>query len=305
MNHYDPFILDFIAEHKSVSFEKIGHLIISGADYSPGVRHEGNVTFQYDKKAETTPELSDFIAERTGKNKTLIQSDLESYFELNRQFINIGKPYELEGIGFISLSKSGEYTFTPYETAEGKEEHKAAKKKQHTYTAPHTEQKRTSKSFLMFIAFLIIVGVLGVIGWGTYKLFVEKGINNINDTAAIINNTASLDTTTSTTAASLTDSTLNKDTTIAVKSDTTKTIKNDSSFYKFIFERTYSLQKASDRTDELKIILSKGASFDSVKTDSTTLYRLFLRLKLPSTDTSQMKDSLQRYFQHSIKIIPL
>jgi|KBSMisStandDraft_5_1062788.scaffolds.fasta_scaffold21194_6 hypothetical protein len=303
MNHYDPFILDFIAEHKSASFEKIGHLIISGGDYSPGVRHEGNVTFQYDKRAETTPELSDFIAEQTGKNKMLIQSDLESHFELTRQFINIGKPYELEGIGFISLNKSGEYTFTPYETTEGKEEHKTAKKKQHIYTAPHTEQKRTSKSFLMFVAFLIIVGVLGVIGWGTYKLFVEKGITNINDTIAISNTAASLDTTS--TAASLTDSTLNKDTTRAAKSDTTKTIKNDSSFYKFIFERTYSLQKASDRIDEVKIILSKDASFDSIKTDSTTLYRLFLRLKLPSADTAQMRDSLQRYFQHSIKIIPL
>jgi len=302
MNHYDPFILDFLTEHKSVSFEKIGHLIITGADYSPGVRHEGNVAFQYDKRAETTPELSDFIAERTGKNKMLIQSDLESYFELTRQFINIGKPYELEGIGFISLSKSGEYTFTPYETAEGKEEHKAAKKKQHAYTTPHTEPKRTSKSFLMFVAFLIIVGVLGVIGWGTYKLFVEKGINNINDTIAISNNAGSPDTTAT---ASLTDSTLNKDTTLVTKSDTTKVIKNDSSFYKFIFERTYSIEKASNRIDELKIILSKDASFDSVKTDSTTLYRLFLRLKLPSSDTAQMRDSLQRYFQHSVKIIPL
>src|SRR5689334_5182119 len=112
MNHYDPFILGFFTEHKTVSFEKIGHLSIGGANHAAGA-----VTFQYDKKAETTPELSNFIAERTGKSKVLIQSDLESYFELTRQFINIGKPYELEGFGFISLNKSGEYTFTPYETA--------------------------------------------------------------------------------------------------------------------------------------------------------------------------------------------
>jgi hypothetical protein len=244
-----------------------------------------------------------FIAERTGKNKTLIQSDLESYFELTRQFINIGKPYELEGIGFISLGKSGEYVFTPFETAEGKEEHKASKKKQHAHIV--TEQKRSSKSFLMFVAFLIIVGVLGVIGWGTYKLFTAKGITNINDTTTVNNTASPVDTT-----ASSTPVTLNKDTT-TVKNDSTQVIKNDSLNYKndslnykFIFDRTSSLEKASDRIDELKIIFSKDVSFDSVKADSNTIYRLFLKQKLPSADTAKMKDSLQRYFQHSIKIIP-
>lgn len=300
MNHYDPFILDFLAEHKSVSFEKIGHLIISGAQHTAGVQHEGVVTFQYDKRAETTPELSDFIAGRTGKNKVLIQSDLESHFELTRQFINIGKPYDLEGIGFISLSKSGEYAFTPYDTAEGKEEHKAAKKKQHTYTITQGEEKRSSKSFLMFVAFLIIVGVLGVIGWGTYKLFVEKGFNNINDTTVTGNMVTPIDST-----ASLTDTTSKTDSATVAKIDTTKTMEKDSSVYKFIFDRTSSFDKASNRIEELKIILSKDASFDSVKTDSITTYRLFLKLRLPTTDTAKMKDSLQRYFQHSIKVIPL
>src|SRR4051812_8109154 len=123
MNHYDPFIQDFLSQYRSVSFEKIGHITIGN---SQGIS-ESSVIFQYDKKATNTPELINFIAEKTGKNKFLIESDLESHFELTRQFINIGKPYELEGLGFISLSKSGEYTFTPYER-EGKEEHKRRKR---------------------------------------------------------------------------------------------------------------------------------------------------------------------------------
>jgi len=258
------------------------------------------VIFQYDKKATNTPELINFIAERTGKNKFLIQSDLESHFELTRQFINIGKQYELEGLGFISLSKSGEYTFTPYET-EGKEEHKAAKKKHHnTYASTQVEQKGSSRSFLMFVAFLIIVGILGVIGWGTYKLFIEKGISNVNDTLATSNTAAAIPDTTATSI----DTSLNRDTTTAVRSDTA-VINNDSSNYKFIYDRTYSLDKANNRTDELKIILSKDASYDSITSDSSTLYRLFLKLKLPAADTANMKDSLQRYFQHTIKIVPL
>jgi hypothetical protein len=303
MNHYDPFIQDFLSQYRSVSFEKIGHITIGNAQ---GV-NESPVIFQYDKKAANTPELIKFVAEKTGKNKFLIESDLESYFELTRQFINIGKAYELEGLGFISLSKSGEYTFTPYER-EGKEEQKASKKKHHnTYTTTQVEQKGTSRRFLMFVAFLIIVGVLGVIGWGTYKLFIEKGVNNTNDTIAT-SNTAIMPDTTATlpdTTASLKDTSLNKDTTNVAGSDTANIINHDSASYKFIFERTYSLDRANNRIDELKIILSKDASYDSTHSDSSTVYRLFLKLKLPVADTAKMKDSLQRYFQHSIKIVPL
>jgi hypothetical protein len=304
MNHYDPFIQDFLAQYKSVSFEKIGHLTVGG-DQGIG---EHPVTFQYDKKAETSPELIIYIAERTGKNRTLIQSDLGSHFELTRQFINIGKPYELETFGFISLNKSGEYEFTPLESTEGREEHKSAKKKQHDYhIAPQSEQARSPKSFLMFVAFLIIVGVLGVIGWGTYKMFIEKGISNMNDSLATSNIVTPPDSVTD----SVTDtSSVNKniihagtDTTTAMKTDTTQILRNDSSNYKFIFERTSSWEKANDRTDELRIILTRDASFDSVKTDSLTIYRLYVKLRLPPADTTRMKDSLQRYFQHSVKII--
>lgn len=294
MNHYDPLIQDFLAQNKSVSFEKIGHITIGGPD---GAGPKG-VIFQYDKKATTSPELIDFIAEKTGKNKFLIQSDLESHFELTRQFINIGKSYELEGFGFISLSKSGEYIFTPYDAAERKEEHKVSKKKQQAYNIMHEEPKRSSKSFLMFVAFLIIVGILGVIGWGTYKLFIEKGIGNLNDTLATSNIVTPPVDTANTIATVDT-------TTILTNTDTAKIVKNDTSTYKFFFDRTYSLERANNRIDMLRIILTEDAYFDSLKTDSTTLYRLYLKLRLPSADTTKMKDSLQRYFKHSIKIVSL
>jgi hypothetical protein len=292
MNHYDPLIQDFLAQNRSVSFEKIGHLTIGGSE---GIGPKA-ITFQYDKKETTSPELIDFIAEKTGKNKFLIQSDLESHFELTRQFINIGKPYELEGLGFISL-KSGEYIFTPYEAAERKEEHKASKKKQQAYNIIHEEPKRSSKGFLMFVAFLIIVGVLGVIGWGTYKLFIDKGIVNINDTLATSNIVITPDTG---------NTVANKDTTTTlVNTDTARVATNDTPTYKFYFGGTYTLDRANNRIDELRIILTEDAYFDSLKTDSATLYRLYLKLRLPSADTTKMKDSLQRYFRHTIKIVPL
>jgi hypothetical protein len=48
-----------------------------------------------------------------------------------------------------------------------------------------------------------------------------------------------------------------------------------------------------------------NASFDSIEADSAMLYRLYLKMRLPSNDTARMKDSLQKYFQHTIKIVEL
>ena len=52
-------------------------------------------SLQFDKRAATTPELINFISTKTGKSKMLIASDLESHLTQAREFINIGKTYEI------------------------------------------------------------------------------------------------------------------------------------------------------------------------------------------------------------------
>lgn len=297
MNHYNTLIRDYLIEHKSVSFEKIGSITFTGG----GVLHEqetpaGSVLFQYDKKSTTTPELTDYIAQRTGKSKVLIESDLESHFELTRQFINIGKPYELEGIGMISLSKTGEYVFTPYQLTS--EEYKPAKKKQQTSTfatAP-TERKRSNRGALMFVAILIIAGVLGVIGWGTYNFFVTRSSSSVVDSLPTSNTAVD-------TPASSLDTAVKKDNAQIIKNDTAL-IKTDSANYKFVFGRTRSLQSAIDHRDELRV-LGTRTYLDSVKADSITVYRLYIKMRLPSSDTAFIKDSLEKELQAKVRIVRL
>lgn len=295
MNHYDLLIKDYLLQHKSISFEKIGTLVFNEAAASSVPESSSNsIVFHFDKKAITTPGLIDYVAERAGKSKVLIQSDLDSHFELIRQFINIGKSYELEGIGAISLSKSGEYVFVPHQLLPGKEEYKTTKKKEHFTPSPTQTSRSSNRGLLMVVAILIIAGVLGVIGWGAYNFFVAKNTGVVTDSLAA--SSALSDTTTQ-----IRDTAQMKDTAQTALADSSA-IKTDTANYKFIYSRTFSLEQAINRTDEQRVLGYK-AGYDSIKTDSATLYRLYVRMWLSSADTLMMKDSLQRFLQHAVKIV--
>ena len=69
------------------------------------------VTFENDTSIKEVPELIGFITSQTGKIKVLAAADLESYLELARQFLNIGNPFLLEGIGTLEKLRSGECIF--------------------------------------------------------------------------------------------------------------------------------------------------------------------------------------------------
>ncbi len=72
---------------------------------------ENAVTFQYNKKAVQDDDLIEFIVSQTRKIKPLATSDLESYSILAKQFLNIGKPFPIEGLGVLLKNQAGEYEF--------------------------------------------------------------------------------------------------------------------------------------------------------------------------------------------------
>lgn len=71
------------------------------------------IQFEHDTHIRETPELIAFIAERTGKMKALAAADLDSQLWLGLQFLNIGKPFVLEGIGHLLKNQQGQFEFTP------------------------------------------------------------------------------------------------------------------------------------------------------------------------------------------------
>ena len=295
MNQYDFLIRDYLYEQKTVSFEKIGTLSIADKSKAAETQQpQGNLIFEFDKRATTSPGLITYIAERTNKNKGLILSDLESYIELMRQFINIGKPYEMDGVGVFKLAKSNEYEFVPYDGSEPTEEQKIIKRQQIKNNSSLVVKKGSDKRALMFLAVLIILGVIAVIGWGSYKLFMGKSFfSSTPDTTATIT-TPIIDT-----PVLHPDTTLNADTTATTAPPT---IIGDTSDYKFIFETTTSPNRAALRTQQFNKS-GKPSGYDSTATDSGFVYHLYFKMRLKNSDTTATKDSLMKYLTRNIKIV--
>ncbi|MBL0146412.1 MAG: hypothetical protein IPP48_12370 [Chitinophagaceae bacterium] len=70
------------------------------------------ISFEYNNKATEDDALIKYIVEHTRKIKPLASADLDSYLTLCKQFLNIGKPFVIEGIGTLEKSQPGEFHFT-------------------------------------------------------------------------------------------------------------------------------------------------------------------------------------------------
>ena len=73
------------------------------------------IHFVYNSKAETSPELFDYIVEHTGKIRSLVKADFSSYVSEIKQFVNIGKPWAIEGIGTLQKNREGKFELVPGE----------------------------------------------------------------------------------------------------------------------------------------------------------------------------------------------
>ncbi|MFZ1786588.1 MAG: hypothetical protein WAU23_15380 [Ferruginibacter sp.] len=69
------------------------------------------ISFQYNSRATADDALIDFIVQQTRKMKALAAADLDSYLVLGKQFLNIGKPFKIEGIGMLVNNQKGELEF--------------------------------------------------------------------------------------------------------------------------------------------------------------------------------------------------
>jgi hypothetical protein len=285
VNRFDAFVTLYLYENKEVALEKIGTLKTSAS----GSQDAGtaSVNFAYDKKVATTEKLVDFISEKTAKNKYLIRSDLESHFSQVREFINIGKSYEIPEIGFIKANKTGVYEFLPYSDVN---------KPVRSGIQPVKRQKQNNnRSFIQLITFLIVIAILAGLGWQAYQFFSKRKTNN----AASNTTNNHVDTTANTT---LTE-TVNRraDTAAPAISQNTIADSTDTINVRYIFETTASGLRARTRTTQLEGF-GNNAGYDSFVTNGTKFYSLYILKPTRIADTSRIKDSLSKFFLKDIKL---
>lgn len=310
MNKFDSFIYDFLVSQKEVAIAKIGVLQATSENITIAQGSEQvsipKVNFTYNRRVETSPELTAYIAEKLGKNKMLIDADLDSYFEQVRQFINLGKPYLLPQIGAIVLNKQGEYEFSQQHNETYATEDKA-QRQYYQSDAGHTEIYRARrKNSIAGIAIVVVVLIVAGLGWGAYTLFFNKPKTPATSGDAV---SAPPVAEPAKPATALVDSSGRMPDSLAQKQAATAAAPapqpvagaGDSVDWKFVFETTTSSERAHTRTAQLQSF-GDPARFDSVSRNNETVYRLFLRSRGTIADTARMRDSLETYFQRKVSV---
>jgi len=134
------------------------------------------ISFQFNSRATEDTGLIDFIVQQTRKIRPLASSDLESYIMLGSQFLNIGKPFTIEGIGVLEKSQSGEYLFTPLgQYANAKIADAPVTLREKTEEAiSFSNEAKASGNGKKIVAILAVLIILGAIGWAAWYFLIRK-----------------------------------------------------------------------------------------------------------------------------------
>ncbi len=296
----EQLIVQYLYSNKKVTLQEIGTFIISSDISIPvdsekdTIMPENYIEFKYDLKAGVDEGLIDYIVANSRKIKPLASSDLESFISLNKQFLNIGKPLVMEGLGTLHKTQMGDYAFAQAGTSHVmiQDAPKIITEKiiEKVSFATPPKEKSTGINKIAIVAVLGFI-LLGALGLLTYY-FINKNASTTTNTennsevstpakdTSVANNTN----TTDTSAANKIKETL----TVATPINTSDT----NSFYIVIKEFT-DLALAQKR---YTVLTNYGNKLVLTTKDSIT-YKLRMPFKKPLSDTLRVKDSLGVFFQ--------
>jgi hypothetical protein len=260
------------------------------------------VTFENNNSIKESPDLISFISAQTGKIKALAAADLDSYLELAQQFLNIGKPFLLEGIGSIVKIKSGEFAFTSGQIMPETMKDYSAREISATSSTEESfsdhknifNLRKAKVKWRKPVAFLLVVAGIALAVWGGYTIY--KKTKPKDDSVA-------------TAPAETKKQEEKKDETVLV-TDTAKylpvqqlqdTVKKKDSVIvpvqnipappigttKFVLEVS-NAKRAFERLAKLKAYLWNV----KIETTDSVSYKLYMLLPATAADTSRMMDSL-------------
>ncbi len=287
---FDDLLAQYLYENKTLQLQGIGTLKLDNSVSIPLPQDKQiyypieGLHFTFNPKEQTSEELVIFLVKKLGKIIPLVRSDLESYLSNIKQFINIGKPYTIEGVGTLQINNHGTYEFSPGNFLPGKEElspHRDNPENLHRQSLRKTETAR-SMSIILTIAAIVLI-VAGII-WGIYFLM-NRNNATLQEITADTSNTA-----------------MAPDTLATVVMKPTNLLPGSDSAYhnfKLIFDITKSRERIASRS-----ILLTNSNFkfaiDTIQKADTPRYRMFVPRTLRFTDTTKAKDTLRIFFNRQI-----
>lgn len=291
----EPLIHRHLFLNKKVTLQNIGtfHLspeVFINEDLEKEVSlPENAITFEFDKNAKPDEALIQFIMQETKKIKPLAASDLESYTMLSVQFLNIGKPLEIKGIGYLQKNQTGQYEFTQGDTIDNK-------LKDMSVHSEHTEEsgspdfsspaKSTSNNKWLLPLFFILLT------FGAMIYMYMHYSNNKKQTANVI-------TITDTTEIKKDSAVMNKIDSLATTQDSTITTSPSSANGFNVVVKEYNSKAAAEKS--LKKLTGFGHHLTMTTADSIN-YKLIMSFSNPIADTTRILDSLRRNFGDNVKI---
>ena len=164
----EQLVAAYIYKNRELRLQNIGSITLSGDVVVPEeiekefVFPENSFVFTEDQKIDTEEAFVDFVTTHTRKIKPLAASDVDSYFNLHKQFINIGKPMIIPGVGSIHKNDAGTLEFTQGKPIQQKlttpaERTAEKEKEQISFTSPKAGRSNSGKTNL-----LVLMSILGL-----------------------------------------------------------------------------------------------------------------------------------------------
>jgi hypothetical protein len=289
----EQLLVQHLYNSKELSLQGIGTFRLSDNVVLPADNEKDfvvpadGITFTYDNKAKEDEALIDFIVQQTRKMKALATADLDSFLILNKQFLNIGKPFRIEGIGTLQKNQAGQFDFTPGQYISPRME-PAVKPLKEKFeedisfkTAAAAPESSNSKKMIVVLAGILL---LGAAAFGAWWFFLRKD-------NAVVTNEPVVKADSSKMVSNKPDS---------IKQDTNKTAApvsvaqttGEGSLFKVVFMVTADKNKAIAKKTTLE---GRGHKVIMYTNDSVT-YKLAEPFTLPLSDTLKVKDSLGKWY---------
>lgn len=281
-------IEQLLAQHlynsKELSLQGIGRFTLSPDFVLPietdkdFVMPTDAVKFEYNAKATEDDALIGFIVQQTRKIRPLASADLDSFLMLGRQFLNIGKPFKIDGIGTLEKTQVGDFQFTQGHFSNSKAEPATTELKEKREDAisfaSKAKEKKSPKKILLILGALAIASLIGLCIWyfATQNNNTPKIAENKTDT---VSNLIVKDT-----------NTIKKD---SITPNPIILAAKDSFTFKLIIKTYPSLVQAEAG---YKRLTSYGHKLLLTTTDSAT-YFLKMPFTKPLSDTAIARDSIR------------
>lgn len=255
------------------------------------------IHFDYNTSIKENTELTDYIAAKSGKIKALAAADLDSHLWLGQQFLNIGKPFVLEGIGQLTKTQAGALDFSAgiLQPEVLKDQQNWQPMADHSSQAGENDYKdllnnrRDTVQWKKPVAIIMIIAGIGVAIWGGYTVYKNNSAEAGADSLANESTTTGIKPQVNSGITGNTSSP--SDTSHSTSVNEISAPATPAGMYKFVVE-TAGRQRALTRYQKLKALPTDV----KMETPDSLNFKLYFLLQVSPADTAKVLDSLRTYY---------